>query len=129
LKKVAAFPEGGNDMNQRDGFTSGFLTGTIVGGLVGGVLGALLASQRANESTADIEPRRNANLSDANNSKGKRRQLKASDEASIEAARRSLEDKIAKLNETIDEVRLTLGDVNRNQQLEGDTERLPTKDT
>lgn len=116
-------------MNQRDGFTSGFLAGTIVGGLVGGVLGALLASQRANESTADTEPLRNASLSDGNNSKGKRRQLKASDsEASIEAARRSLEDKIAKLNETIDEVRLTLGDVNRNQ-LEGNTERLPTRDS
>lgn len=115
-------------MNQRDGFASGFLTGTLVGGLVGGVIGALLASQRANdESAADLEPRRNTSLSDANNSKGKRRQLKASDsDASIEAARRSLEDKIAQLNETIDEVRLTLGDVNR--QPEGNTERSLTRD-
>jgi len=38
----------------------------------------------------------------------KRRQLKASDSEAV-SKRRSLEDKIAKLNETIDEVRLTLG--------------------
>jgi gas vesicle protein len=115
-------------MNQRDGFASGFLAGTIVGGIVGGVLGALLASQRANESTADVEPRRNDSLSEPNNTKGKRRQLKATDSsASIEAARRSLEDKIAQLNETIDEVRLTLGDVNRNQP-EGNTERSFTRE-
>lgn len=115
-------------MNQRDGFTGGFLAGTIVGGLVGGVLGALFASQRANESAADLEPRGNGSLLDANNSRAKRRQLKVSESnASIEAARRSLEDKIAQLNETIDEVRLTLGDVNRNQP-EGDTERLFTRD-
>lgn len=114
-------------MNQRDGFTGGFLSGTIVGGLVGGVIGALLASQRASETPADIEPRRNASLSDANNSKRKRRQLKAfSSEQSIEAARRTLEDKIAQLNETIDEVRLTLGEVNANQP-EGNTERLTTE--
>ena len=102
-------------MNQRDGFASGFLAGTIVGGLVGGVLGALLASQRTGGAAADVEPRMNGSLSDANNIKGKRRQLKASSsEQSIEAARRSLEDKIAQLNETIDDVRLTLGNVNGN---------------
>ena len=115
-------------MSQRDGFSTGFLAGTIVGGVVGGFLGALLASQRAGESTVDVEPRRNGSLSDANNSKVKRRQLKATNsDASIEMARRSLEDKIAQLNETIDEVRLTLGDVNR--QPEGNTERSLTRDT
>ena len=115
-------------MNQRDGFTGGFLAGTVVGGIVGGIIGALLTSQLANESGADLEPRKNASLSDPNNSKGKRRQLKSSSsEQSIEAARRSLEDKIAQLNETIDEVRLTLGEV--NGQPEGNTERSLTKDT
>lgn len=100
-------------MNQRDGFASGFLAGTLVGSLVGGVIGALLASRSANEPPSEVEPQRNVNLADANNSKQKRRQLKASySEQSIEAARRSLEDKIAQLNETIDEVRLTLGKVN-----------------
>ena len=116
-------------MNQRDGFASGFLAGTLVGSLLGGVIGALLASRSANESPAEVEPRRNASLSDANNSRGKRRQLKASySEQSIEAARRSLEDKIAQLNETIDEVRLTLGKVNGNQP-EENTERSFTKDS
>lgn len=101
-------------MNQRDGFTGGFIAGTIVGGIVGGALGALVASyQRASELEVDAEPRRNANLQEANNSRRKRRQFKAANpEQSIEMARRSLEDKIAQLNETIDEVRLTLGEVN-----------------
>lgn len=108
-------------MNQRDGFTGGFLAGTLVGGLVGGLIGVIVASRTSKESLGEIEPRRNAN-SDINNSKGKRRQLKASySDQSIEAARRGLEDKIAQLNETIDEVRLTLGKV--NGQPEGNTER------
>lgn len=115
-------------MNQRDGFAGGFIAGTIVGGVVGGVIGALLASQTAKESAADVEPQRNANLSDANNSKRKRRQFKAfSSEQSIEVARRSLEDKIAQLNETIDEVRLTLGEVNGSQPEES-TERSLTRE-
>lgn len=100
-------------MTQRDGFAGGFIAGTIVGGVVGGVIGALLASQTAKELTTDVEARRSNNLPDTNNSKRKRRQLKAfSSEQGIETARRSLEDKIAQLNETIDEVRLTLGEVN-----------------
>lgn len=114
-------------MNQRDGFGGGFIAGTIVGGVVGGVIGAILASQTAKELAADVEPRRNTNLSDANNSKRKRRQLKAfSSEQSIEATRRSLEDKIAQLNETIDEVRLTLGEVNGQPQV--NTERSLRED-
>jgi len=114
-------------MNQRDGFTSGFLAGTLVGGVVGGLIGAIVASQTAKESSADIEPRRNANLPNANSSKGKRRQLKASySEQSIEAARRSLDDKIAQLNETIDEVRLTLGKVNGQPQ--GNAEQVPLRE-
>lgn len=98
-------------MNQRDGFTGGFIAGSLVGGLVGGLIGALVVSQKSLESEA--EPRRNANSSEANTSKRQRRQFKAANsDQSIEIARRSLEDKIAQLNETIDEVRLTLGQVN-----------------
>lgn len=116
-------------MNQRDGFGSGFLAGTIVGGVVGGLLGALIASARDNESDLrEVEPRMNTSLSDAKNSKAKRRQIRASSsDATIEAARRSLEDKIAQLNETIDEVRLTLGNVNGNPP-EGNTEQSLTID-
>ena len=118
-KNSGSFPQDGKIMNQRDGFTSGFIAGTLVGGLVGGLIGALVASGRVSELAEEAEPRRNANLSDANNSKRKRRQLKAaSSEQGIEMARRSLEDKIAQLNETIDEVRLTLGQVNGNQPQE-----------
>ena len=117
LKKIAASPEGGNEMNQRDGFTNGFLAGTLVGGIVGGVIGALVASGRTNVALpdGDKDQKLNPKLSNPKDSKGKRRQLKEpASEVSIEAARRSLEDKIAQLNETIDEVRLTLGNVNRN---------------
>ncbi len=101
-------------MSQRDGFTGGFIAGSVVGGVVGGVIGALLASRALNDSATDIEPRRKTNLAEGNNSGSKRRPLKASSEQTIEVARRSLEDKIAQLNETIDEVRLNLGNVNGN---------------
>ncbi len=100
-------------MNQRDGFTGGFIAGSVVGGVVGGVIGALLASRVINELDSDTEPRRKNNLVDGN-SRPKRRPLKATSEQTIEVARRSLEDKIAQLNETIDEVRLNLGNVNGN---------------
>ncbi|WP_009631303.1 hypothetical protein [Synechocystis sp. PCC 7509] len=101
-------------MNQRDGFTGGFIAGTVVGSVVGGVIGALLASRVLNEADSDIEPRKKTNLAEGSNSRPKRRPLKASSEQTIEVARRSLEDKIAQLNETIDEVRLNLGNVNGN---------------
>lgn len=103
-------------MNQRDGFTGGFIAGTIVGGVVGGVIGALLASGKATDLAIEAEARGNNNLSEENNSKRQRRfRSAANSEQSIEIARRSLEDKIAQLNETIDEVRMTLGQVNGNQ--------------
>lgn len=102
-------------MNQRDGFSSGFIAGTLVGGIVGGLLGTLLASSQRASELEETESRRNANLP-PNSSRRQRRQFKsANSEQSIEMARRSLEDKIAQLNETIDEVRLTLGQVNGNQ--------------
>lgn len=109
-------------MSQRDGFSTGFIAGTIVGGVLGGAIGALLATQKSSEQAADPD-RRNANLPEPNN---RRRQFKAASEQSIELARRSLEDKIAQLNETIDEVRLTLGQVNGSQL--GDSERVPLKE-
>lgn len=98
-------------MNQRDGFAGGFLAGTIVGGIVGGVIGALL-TQNANYEN-EYPDQRSKKLAD--NNKPKRRQFKPTySDQSIEVARRSLEDKIAQLNDTIDEVRLTLGQVNGN---------------
>lgn len=96
-------------MSQKDGFASGFLLGTIVGGVVGGVLGSVLASRRENssedETIADVA---------VEGKKGKRRQMRsaASEDLEMESARRSLEDKIAQLNATIDDVRDQLGNVN-----------------
>jgi gas vesicle protein len=111
-------------VSQRDGFSTGFIAGTIVGGVLGGAIGALLATQRSSEQAADPD-RRNANLASSNNRRS-RRQFKAASEQSIEIARRSLEDKIAQLNETIDEVRLTLGQVNGGQV--GESERVPHRE-
>ncbi len=115
LPKKLGIPQDGITMNQRDGFTGGFIAGTIVGSVVGGVIGALLASGRATELALEAESRRNNNLSEGNNIKRQRRLRAANSDQSIEIARRSLEDKIAQLNETIDEVRMTLGEVNGNQ--------------
>jgi prefoldin subunit 5 len=49
--------------------------------------------------------------------KGRKRELNS--EESIEAARRSLEDKIAQLNTAIDDVRQQLGKVNGNTERVG----------
>ena len=102
-------------MNQRDNFASGFLLGSVVGGVVGGVIGAILVSRRNDEALGADETRLNSNVLEAK-TLGKSRPLKASEEDRIETARRSLEDKIAQLNETIDEVRQQLGNVNGTPQ-------------
>jgi gas vesicle protein len=90
-------------MSNRDGFTGGFIAGALFGGVVGGILGTLLASNRSQEALPPDE-----NVS----GKNKKRMLKAPTEQSIEAARRGLEDKIAQLNDAIDDVREQLGNVN-----------------
>jgi gas vesicle protein len=100
-------------MSQKDGFAAGFLAGSFVGGVLGGVLGALLAS-RINNQASETEAPILANQSETKAEKSKKRQMEASNEPRIEMARRSLEDKIAQLNQTIDEVRLSLGNVNGN---------------
>jgi gas vesicle protein len=100
-------------MSQRDGFTGGFILGSVVGGIVGGVVGVLVTAKRNPEQIegeASLSDRRR--FSEAKAAKSKKRQLPESD--SMEVARRSLEDKIAQLNSAIDEVRLSLGNVNSN---------------
>lgn len=114
-------------MSERNGFGAGFLAGSVVGGLVGGVLGALLASRINNDSSEAETPMSNANISEAKVDRTKKRQLEALSEPRIEVARRSLEDKIAQLNQTIDEVRQQLGNVNGNAT-PGSSERSLTKD-
>lgn len=92
-------------MSQPGNFLGGFLLGTVVGGVVGGVVGTLAAS-RLPQSDRKLESGK------AEIKAAKKRQLKASPEQSMEVARRGLEDKIAQLNDAIDDVRQQLGTVN-----------------
>ena len=100
-------------MSQQDGFGSGFLLGTLIGGVVGGVLGAVITSKL--DLTANSEEDNGLNIGE-NNGQGtnRKRRMRASanENLEIEATRRSLEDKIAQLNATIDDVRQQLGNVN-----------------
>ncbi|MEA5582553.1 hypothetical protein VB620_14535 [Nodularia harveyana UHCC-0300] len=102
-------------MSQRDGFASGFLAGTIFGGIVGGIVGAVIVSRQNQELTEEEVELMNGQVGTKKVS-AKRRQMFASDDdgMEMETARRSLEDKIAQLNDTIDEVRQQLGNVNGN---------------
>jgi TolA-binding protein len=99
-------------MSQRDNFSGGFLLGTVFGSIVGGVLGAVVASRVLNPQSE--EPLLSESQTDQRlSSKPKRRSLKASNgQADMEMARRSLEDKIAQLNDAIDDVHQQLGRVN-----------------
>lgn len=98
-------------MSQRDNFSGGFLLGAMFGGIVGGALGAVVASKVLNPQSE--EPLLNENQADLQTGRAKRRSLKAaSGQAEMEVARRSLEDKIAQLNDAIDDVRQQLGGVN-----------------
>lgn len=97
------------DMNQQGNFAGGFLLGSVVGGLVGGVVGVLVASRLSQQDEQEPEKA----LPGLDKRKGaKKRQLKVSTEQNIEVARRGLEDKIAQLNDAIDDVRQQLSSVN-----------------
>ncbi|MCT7950243.1 hypothetical protein NG798_10630 [Ancylothrix sp. C2] len=108
-------------MSNKDGFAGGFIAGAVFGGVVGGVLGVLL-SRRAEAGSGD-EARLNARM-ERQAMRGKNRQLK--EDNNMESARRSLEDKIAQLNDAIDDVRHGLQTVNGSAGME--TERLPMED-
>jgi Na+/glutamate symporter len=91
-------------MSQREGFTNGFLAGTLLGGLVGGILGAALIA-RGRREPEELE---NRPILEENPG------TRSSPEESMELARRNLEEKIARLNLAIDDVRQQLGTVNEN---------------
>lgn len=100
-------------MSQKDGFSGGFILGTIIGGIVGGFVGALLTSRQLNLADPSQDRSRNNSLDTKSNKKKKMfKSGTATTDADIEAARRSLEDKIAQLNDAIDDVRHQLGGVN-----------------
>lgn len=107
-------------MSQRDNFSGGFLLGTIVGGIVGGIAGALLASRKLDELESESDPRLSPEQTDLKGGKAKKHSLKsANGHSDIEAARRSLEDKIAQLNDAIDDVRQQLSGVESTSPEEG----------
>lgn len=100
-------------MSQQDNFVGGFLLGTVVGGVVGGVIGAIAASRLSQAEPANSEEsfaRKQVNKKEGK--VPKKRLLKTPTEQNMEVARRGLEDKIAQLNDAIDEVRQQLGTVN-----------------
>ncbi|KKD35857.1 membrane protein [Limnoraphis robusta] len=91
-------------MSNREGFTSGLMIGATLGSMIGGVLGVVLASRMSNDNSSN-------QLLEAKKTKKKSPQH---DAENIEIARLSLEDKIAQLNQAIDDVRQQLGSVNGN---------------
>ncbi|NER35750.1 MAG: hypothetical protein F6J93_17465 [Oscillatoria sp. SIO1A7] len=93
-------------MSNKDNFASGFILGTVVGGLVGGLLGSWLGSRLPGESLDEGSE----NLSESKSRKKKRGSIARGE--GMEMARRSLEDKIAQMNEAIDDLRYQLNDVN-----------------
>ncbi|VXD16087.1 conserved hypothetical protein [Planktothrix serta PCC 8927] len=95
-------------MGNRDGFGSGFFLGATLGGLVGGILGVVLASRIPNSESGEPLP-------EIPGKPGKSAKLTGEN---IETARLSLEDKIAQLNQAIDDVRQQLGSVNGNSSSE-----------
>lgn len=95
-------------MSQQGNFIGGFLLGTVVGGAVGGVIGALAAGRLAQQETLESKD----SFSRLEPKPSRKRSIKPPTEQSIETARRGLEDKIAQLNEAIDDVRQQLGAVN-----------------
>ncbi len=105
-------------MSQQDGFASGLMLGTLIGGVVGGVLGAVLSSRLDARLGNEEEKAVTTGETDSQSGTVKRR-LKASvsENVETEATRRSLEDKIAQLNATIDDVRKQLGNVNNNSSV------------
>ncbi|MCU0524206.1 MAG: hypothetical protein MUF72_05225 [Elainella sp. Prado103] len=94
-------------MSQQGGnFWGGFLLGSVVGGAVGGVIGALAASRLSPAEASKPEGSKEVKSV-------KKRPLKTVPaDQSMEVARRGLEDKIAQLNDAIDDVRQQLGSVN-----------------
>ncbi|MEA5618325.1 hypothetical protein VB711_10825 [Cronbergia sp. UHCC 0137] len=116
-------------MSQQDGFASGFFLGAVVGSLVGGVLGAAIVSRR--DAMLTEEETEVTDNSVEGKKAARRRQMKASasEGMEMETARRSLEDKIAQLNATIDDVRNQLGNVNGSSQSSAGSERSLSQDS
>jgi uncharacterized membrane protein len=105
-------------MSQQDNFSGGFILGAIVGGVVGGIFGVALATAKTASTTTAAD--------DAKVARPRRRPLRVPTsespvtEQSMEVARQGLEDRIAQLNDAIDDVRLQLGSVNGKSDVTAD---------
>jgi gas vesicle protein len=109
-------------MSQQGNFVGGFLLGTVLGGLVGGVAGVVVASRLS--SGPDSEEGLRSKSDKLESKPAKKRQFRAAaTEQNMEVARRGLEDKIAQLNDAIDDVRQQLSSVNGNGDGEQSTPR------
>ncbi|MGK7901600.1 MAG: hypothetical protein AB4352_09335 [Hormoscilla sp.] len=110
-------------MMSQDNFSSGFLLGSAIGGIIGGLVGALLVSRR------DLDALSNLPEDDPSPetlpSKPSRQKLPKGDRMRMQTAGHSLDEKIAQLNEAIDDVRLQLGHVNGNRQGEQELSGQP----
>lgn len=94
-------------MSQSDRFGSGFVLGALVGGVLGGVLGASLV-QRAGTRLRKTQL----------NGQGRRPRLQETDgsvEGRLEEARQSMEDKIALINQAIENLRHEMDTVEEQQ--------------
>ena len=98
--------------NQNDKFVGGFLAGTIFGSIAGGLLGTWLASKLSDR--LDEEEGFEGQFSEGPISKLRRQAFGRSGDVTMEEARQGLEDKIAQLNEAIDQARDQLSKVNGN---------------
>ncbi len=113
-------------MSQQDNFSGGFLLGTIVGGVVGGLVGALLASGKLAEKLGELTGEEEAGGENGVGKGALRRSLRsANGHRDMESSRRSLEDKIAQLNDAIDDVRQQLGGVNGVPAKKSEGDRVP----
>ncbi|MDJ0707557.1 MAG: hypothetical protein QNJ46_30140 [Leptolyngbyaceae cyanobacterium MO_188.B28] len=99
-------------MSQSDNFAGGFLAGSLFGGIIGGIVGVLVTT-RLNRESNESDSFKLAQDEDQSQSG---RTLQGMSEERMEIARRGLEDKIAQLNEAIDDVRQQLGGVNGHTQ-------------
>lgn len=95
-------------MSDQGNFGSGFILGAVVGGLVGGILGAVVSS-RLNQEADGSDGLDSSFPGALRNDRDRKRSLHSASQPDIELARRSLEDKIAQLNDAIDAARQQLG--------------------
>ena len=105
-------------MSQQDNFSSGFVWGAVLGGIAGGLIGSTLAN-RSGEPDDDVDSEHDSNRRtnpqpEFPPAKSRRRplRLESAPKKNMELARQSLEDKIASLNDAIDDVRQQLHQVN-----------------